>query len=630
MGGISTAIVTYPGALGLGLTSGLGPVSGLITAIVLGFFAAIFGGSKTQISAPAVSMTVVISILVAQEIKISGSLDGAWPVLFLMFLFTGVFQLMLAVVKFGSVIRYIPFSVVSGFMSGTGIIVMLLQLDDLFGVYDGGFSSILDAIMHIDYYLEQTNYASLAIGTSTVFLIVLIQKVKKTLPAALIAMVLLSAITYCINLDIKLLGSVMTEPAFNYSNLNFMSIDNAAIYRIGVAAASLSVLGSLNSLLNSLLADRLTRTVHDSDRELFGQGIGNIMSALFGGIPGSGAAVCTVANINAGGHSRLSGVFNALALLLIFLFASGISAYIPNAVMAGLLIYIGYILVDFKAIKDVFKASKTDAIIMIVVLLLTVFWNMMFAVIIGLVLASLHFMKKMSDVVEFSTNQSKIDRIINQVIESFTDSQDFTEKVLVKSIKGPVFFGFSSRFLRSMRNISEGVKAVVFNLSEVPYMDHSGVKTFIEVVQFLNERGVNVCFTELSNKNYKLLYEAGLIPHMVNEDHVFDSVEECIMWLNVPGHLENDPKLKDQFYVYPAFTPNGDGINDYWVIRKAEDYPEINVEVFDLAGNRVYQSVGYQDPWDGTHKGKLLPSGEYKYVITNRDGLLKGSIYLFR
>ncbi len=629
-GGIAAAIITLPVALGFGLTTGLGPFAGMVSAVILGLLSVIFGGTDTQISSPTGSMTVVVALIVAQEIAIAGSLQAAFPVLVIIFAMTGLIQVLLGLFKFGAIIRYVPFSVVSGFMSGIGIIIIVLQLKDVFGVYDSGFNSVSQVIFHLDYFVSNANWVAVALGLGTVASIIISQKIKKNLPASLIALLGLSTIAYFANLDVKFLGAIAGNSLDGWSKFGFEALNADAAFRIVMAAGSLAFLGSLNTLLTSLVADRLTQSMHDSDKELIGQGIGNFVAGIFGGFPGSGATACTVANIHAGGRNRLSGVISALILLSILLFASNLSSSIPNAVLAGILMHIGFVLIDFKSLKNLIKVRRVDELIMLIVLVLTVFWNLLFAVIIGLVLASIHFMKRMSDVVEQGTNLSKVDKIVVQVIESFTDSTEFSKKVLVKSIKGPVFFGFSSRFLKSMREVSDDVEAVVFNMSEVPYMDHSGVRTFIEVVQFLLERNVNVCFSELNKENHKLFVESDLIPKMVSDDHVFDSVEECIMWLNEPGNLQNNLQARDEFYIHPAFTPNGDGINDYWIIRKVEDYPEIEVLVTDLFENVVYQSIGYGVPWDGTLNGKLLPSGEYKYVVDIKTEVYKGSVYLFR
>jgi SulP family sulfate permease len=403
------------------------------------------------------------------------------------------------------------------------------------------------------------------------------------------------------------------------------------LLRIFLGAVSLALLGSINTLLTSVVADKMTQTVHNSNKELFGQGLGNFVAGLLGGFPGSGATACTVANIQSGGRNKLSGIISSLFLLIILLFGTHIAAEIPHAVLGGILVYIGVVLIDKETLKKISKIPKADNLVMLTVLVLTVFWNLLYAVAIGLVFASFYFMKKMADVVEVDTDKTKVDKIIDQVIESFTDAKGFEKRVLIKSIRGPVFFGFSSRFLLSMRNISKEVEAVIFNMSQVPYMDHSGVRTFMEVVQFLNEQGVNVCFSEVSESNMKLLRGFDLIPQLVDEQHIFDSVEECIMWLNQPGHIENKFAGESELYFPPAFTPNGDGVNDDWNIKNIDRYPDAEVKVFSDGNKLVFESIGYKEPWNGQFNGELLSPGEYKYLIKlTSEQEKEGSVFIFR
>lgn len=361
--------------------------------------------------------------------------------------------------------------------------------------------------------------------------------------------------------------------------------------------------------------------------------MGNFVAGIFGGFPGSGATACTVANIQSGGRNKISAIVSSLFLLMVLLFGTHIAAVIPHAVLGGILVHIGVVLIDKDTIRKMQHIPKADNFVMLSVLVLTVFWNLLYAVIIGLVFASFYFMKKMADVVEVNTQKTKVDKIVDQVIQSFEDRDGFERRVLIKSIQGPIFFGFSSRFLQSMRNVSNQVEAVIFNMSMVPYMDHSGVRTFIEVVQFLNERKVNVCFSELSESNATLFKGLGLIPQMVDENHVFDSVEECIMWMHEPGHIENKLISETELYIPPAFTPNGDGINDDWKIKNIDLYPNAIVKVFNRQKELMFESNGYDQPWNGQINGELVAPGEYKYSIALKDKNEQsrtGSVFIFR
>ncbi len=631
LGGISAGIVTLPVALAYGVASGLGPMAGMYTAVILGYLASIFGGTKTQISCPTGALTVVVALIVAREIQLAGSLEGATPILLMIFVLTGIIQLLLGILKLGMNIRYVPYTVVSAFMSGIGVIIIVLQFKDIFGVYDSQYSSVPSILLNIGYFIQNAHLESLLISLATVAIIFAFPRVSKRVPGSLVALIVITVISTALNLDIKRLGAVDVHLAHFDLVYDEKIFQADVIFRVLLAALSLALLGSINTLLTSVVADKMTSSVHDSNQELLGQGLGNVFAGVFGGFPGSGATACTVANIQSGGRNKISGVVSSTFLLLVLLFGTHIAAEIPHAVLGGILVHIGIVLIDKETLRNMKYIPKADNVIMMTVFVLTVFWNLLYAVIIGLVFASFYFMKKMADVVEVDTQKTKVDKIVDQVIQSFKDTEGFERRVFIKSIRGPIFFGFSSRFLLSMRNIPKQVEAVIFNMSMVPYMDHSGVRTFIEVIQFLKERKVNVCFSELSDANLKILKGLNVIPNMVDEEHLFDSVEECIMWMNEPGHIENEFKDTSELYIPPAFTPNQDGINDDWAIKNIDKYPNATVSVFNLNNELVFHSQGYGEPWTGKQNGVLQPPGEYKYEINLRENeKIEGSVFIFR
>jgi SulP family sulfate permease len=541
--------------------------------------------------------------------------------------------MLLGLFKLGMNIRYVPFTVVSGFMSGIGIIIIILQMQDIFGVYDTGHGTVPQILMNMGHFIANAHWQSLSIATATVLIIFFFPLITKRIPSSLVALITVTTISLFFDLDVKRLGEVDVHLAhfdFNYGQQIF---NPQTMVRIFLAAISLALLGSINTLLTAVVADKMTATMHNSNRELFGQGLGNFVAGIFGGFPGSGATACTVANIQSGGRNKLSGIVSSSFLLLVLLFGTEIAAQIPHAVLGAILIHIGIVLIDKETLKKVNRIPKADNIVMFTVLILTVFWNLLYAVIIGLVFASFYFMKKMADVVEVDTQKTKVDKIVDQVIQSFKDAKGFDRRVLIKTIHGPIFFGFSSRFLVSMRNIPDQVEAVIFNMSMVPYMDHSGVRTITEVIQFLKERNVNICFSELSDSNMKLLKGLNVVPNMVDEDHIFDSVEECIMWMHQPGHIENKLDDPEKLYIPPAFTPNGDGVNDDWNIKNIDKFPKAEVTVYNIQNEVVFSSDGYETKWNGQYHGSLLPPGEYKYQIklnSAEDQILEGTVFMFR
>jgi SulP family sulfate permease len=375
----------------------------------------------------------------------------------------------------------------------------------------------------------------------------------------------------------------------------------------------------------------MTNTHHAPNKELIGQGLGNLVAAFFGGIPGAGATACTVVNIKAGGHSRVSGVINVLFLVLIFLFGGGIVAYIPRAVLGGVLVTIGIIIMDTKALKQIRIIPRMDTVIMLTVVILTVFNELLYAVMIGLAMASIHFMKKMADVVELDSQNANVDRLVDKLFDTFGNSDEFRKNVLVKNIKGPIFFGFASRFLKGM-DAAGDMKAIVFNLGSVPYIDQSGVYTIEKTIRSLRQKDILVVLSELSIENEKLLKGVGIIPELVEERLIFGSVEESVMWLEEPGNLEGE--IDDKQLVIPsAYTPNGDGINDDWELKNIDQYPDCVVKIYDKSTRLVFESKGYQTMWSGEFEGTMLPNDTYSYQIDlygNGKDVREGTVSIFR
>lgn len=629
-GGISAGIVGLPVALAFGAAAGLDPINGLYAAICLGFLAALIGGTSTLISNPTGPMAVVTALIVAGQINIYGSLSAAWPSIVLIFFAAGLMQVLLGFLKVGKYVHYIPYPVISGFMSGIGIIIIFLQLKNFFGV-PLEKNSVTLAIENLGYMVLNANWYDVFLASLTIGIIYIVPRLTKAVPGALVALIVVTGISIIGGFDVRVIGNIPSDlPEFQLGV--FEHIKSVKVINILASAFSLAALGMIDSLLTAVVADQLTKTKHNGDKELVGQGIGNMVSALFGGIPGAGTTPSTVLNIRSGARTRLSGMIHALFLLFILLVAGPVAALIPYSVLAGILITVGVSILDYKAIKHFKLVPKHDNFVMAVVLTLTVFWSLLYAVGIGLVFAALIFMKKMADIVEIESRDTKIDRLVNQLIETFEDSEEFRKQVYVKNLRGPMFFGFASRFVDSVDEIPD-VKAVVFNLSSVNYMDQSGLYTFEEAVMRLVDRGINVCLSEASEEVHELFERVELIPKLIDEKHVFSSVEETIVWLREPGHLDNEFEDDGKLYIPSAYSPNGDGINDEWQLRNIDKYPNCTVKIFDREGIEIFNSVGYKQMWEGYRNGRILPADRYNYEIDlfgDQSEIRKGSVTIFR
>mgnify|MGYP000556526560 FL=1 len=538
-GGLTAGVVALPLALAFGLQSGMGAIAGLYGAIAIGVIAAWFGGTATQISGPTGPMTVVSAVVISSAIEAhGGSLEAALGTIIAIFLLSGVFQILLGIFKIGQYIRYMPYPVVSGFMSGIGVIIIVLQIFPFLGYSSP--KKILDIFSELPSIVNDINLASVSLALATIATIYLFPKMTKLIPSALVALVALTIISTVMGLDVKIIGDIPEGlPALQLSTL--MDVDLASPMLLILPALTLAALGTIDSLLTSIVADNMTKTQHNSNKELIGQGLGNMGAALIGGIPGAGATMRTVVNINSGGKTRLSGVIHGLALLIVLLGAGAYAQLIPLPVLAGILITVGIGIIDYKGIKHIPHVPKTDSIIMLVVLSMTVFVDLLQAVAVGMVLASVLFMKKMSDIVEQKSSTGSVDSFARE--EVWPDEAGISEKVrkqvYIKHFDGPIFFGFVST-LQKMFAALPDVSVVIIRMNQVPYIDQSGIYAIEDAVIALKERGFIVLITGIQEQPKDMLENISLIPNLIPEQHLFKKFELCIAALEA-GEVKPDP-----------------------------------------------------------------------------------------
>ena len=336
-------------------------------------------------------MTVVSAVVIATAIDSHGSLEAALGTIIAIFLLAGILQIGLGVLKIGQYIRYMPYPVVSGFMSGIGVIIIVLQIFPFLG--HASPKNIIDIFAGVPDVIGMTNLAAVALACATIAIIYLFPRITRIIPSALVALIALTVASTLMNLDVHIIGDIPQGlPDLKIGAL--ASVDWFNVSAIFIPALTLAALGTIDSLLTSIVADNMTKTQHNSNKELIGQGLGNIAAAMIGGIPGAGATMRTVVNINSGGKTRLSGVIHGVALLLVLLGAGSYARLIPLPVLAGILITVGIGIIDYKGIKHTTRVPRTDAVIMLVVLTMTVFVDLLQAVAVGMVLASVLFMKK--------------------------------------------------------------------------------------------------------------------------------------------------------------------------------------------------------------------------------------------
>jgi len=526
-GGLTAGVVALPLALAFGLQSGMGAIAGLYGAIAIGMIAAWFGGTPTQISGPTGPMTVVSAVVISSAIEShGGSLEEALGTIIAIFLLSGVFQILLGLFKIGQYIRYMPYPVVSGFMSGIGVIIIVLQIFPFLG--HSSPKKILDIFSQLPSIVNDINMASVGLAFATIVTIYIFPRITKLIPSALVALIALTVVSTLMGLDVKIIGDIPEGlPALQIDSL--AGVDWGSPMLLIIPALTLAALGTIDSLLTSIVADNMTKTHHNSNKELIGQGIGNIGAALIGGIPGAGATMRTVVNINSGGKTRLSGVIHGIALLIVLLGAGAYAKLIPLPVLAGILITVGIGIIDYKGIKHIQHVPRTESIIMLVVLSMTVFVDLLQAVAVGMVLASVLFMKKMSDIVESKSSIGSVASFTKE--EAWNDEADISDDILnlvyIKHFDGPVFFGFTSKLQDTIAALPE-VKVVIIRMRLVPYIDQSGLYAIEDAVAALTEKGVTVLMTGIQEQPKDMLENIGLIPNLVPKEYLFKEFEKCI------------------------------------------------------------------------------------------------------
>ncbi len=475
-GGITAGIVALPLALAFGVASGLGPDAGLYGAIFISFFAALFGGTPTQISGPTAPMTALSTVVIAGIIAANnGNVDEALPAILTVFLLAGVFQIALGGLGLGKYIRYIPYPVVSGFMTAIGLMIIISQFAPALGYsakQDVDFvqkfkpqakevilknilkdeaakegvldledyqktvskgklisqaeilkeaknlaakeaSGVLGSLKTFPRMVQNINWLELLLTLGTIFIIYGFKRITTKIPSSLVALLVVSGIAVGFNLNYMSIEEIPTD--FPMPNLEvFTAFNFSSISPYILTALTLALLGAIDSLLTSVVADNMTKTKHKPNRELMGQGIGNSIASLFGGIPGAGATIRTVVNINAGGKTKLSGMIAGVMLLVVLLGFGSVASKIPQSVLAGILVTVGIGVMDYKGLKAISSLPKdiklgpsklsSEVLIMFTVMGLATFWDLIYAVGIGLVFASLIFMKKTGDLTAQKSN----------------------------------------------------------------------------------------------------------------------------------------------------------------------------------------------------------------------------------
>lgn len=541
-GGVTAAVIALPMALAFGIASGAGAVAGLWSAVLVGFFAALFGGTPTLISEPTGPMTVVMTAVIAS--LTAADPENGLAMAFTVVMMAGVFQIVFGLLRLGKYVTMMPYTVISGFMSGIGIILVILQLAPFLGQASppGGVVGTLSAIPNL---LGNIQPAETALAVLTVAIIWFMPaKFKRVIPPQLVALIAGTVVSLVLlpGVDIRRIGEIpmgfpaMQMPTFMPSQVRLMLVN----------AAVLGMLGCIDALLTSMVADSLTRTEHDSNKELIGQGLGNLASGLFGGIAGAGATMGTVVNIQAGGRTALSGLTRSLVLLVVILGAANLAATIPLAVLAGIALKVGIDIIDWSFLKRAHQVSLKGALIMYLVIALTVLVDLIAAVGIGVFIANILTIERMSSL------QSKSVKTITDSDDAVLLSADekrsldqASGRVLLFCLGGPMIFGVAKAIARE-HNAIKDCDAVVFDLSGVPHLGVTASLAIESAVKEAIEKGRQVFIVGAAGQTKRRLENLKVLS-LLPPHHLFMDRAEALKYAAGAVSPTLDERGNEQF-----------------------------------------------------------------------------------
>lgn len=526
--GITVGVVALPLALAFGITTGIGAAAGLMTAIVAGVVAAIFGGSNVQVSGPTGAMTVVLVPIVARH--------GANAV-FLVSIMAGVLVVAAALFRMGRYLAYVPWPVVEGFTVGIAVIIFLQQVPSALGVPkpEGENTAFVAGRALLDA-LDAGSLVALGLVLLVAALMVLLPKVHRSLPASLIAVAVATVVAQVAELDVARIGALpgsLPTPALPSVSLEVMS-------ELFSAAFAVALLVALESLLSAKVADGMADTGrHDPDRELFGQGLANLASPLFGGMPATGAIARTAVNVRAGARTRVSAIVHALVLVLVVYFAGGLVAEIPLAALAGVLMVTAVRMVEIHNVRSVFRATRSDALVLVLTAAATVVFDLIVAVEIGVAVAAVLALRSMARASTATAEPITSDAAADGEVTTDEEAALLAEHIVAYRIDGALFFGAAQRFLTELTAVSD-VRVVILRLPELQVLDATGAQALGEIVAELERRGVTVLLKGPRPEHLRVLRAVGALDRLAHENHLFDDLGAAIAHAEL--HVARGPR----------------------------------------------------------------------------------------
>ena len=522
MAGIIVGIVALPLAIAFGIASGVSPEKGIITAIVAGFIISFLGGSKVQIGGPTGAFIVIIYGII-QDYGISGLTVAT--------LMAGVLLILLGVFKLGAVIKFIPYPIIVGFTSGIALTIFTTQIADIFGLQFGDEKVPGDFIGKWLLYFKHfdtVNWWNTIVSFASVFIIAITPKFSKKVPGSLVAIVLVTIVVYLMKTFggitcIDTIGDRFTIqsqlPDAVVPDLNWEAIKN-----LFPVAITIAVLGAIESLLSAAVADGVIGDRHDSNTELIAQGVANVVTPIFGGIPATGAIARTMTNINNGGKTPIAGIIHAVVLLLILLLLMPLAQYIPMACLAGVLVIVSYNMSGWRTFKGLMKSPKSDVSVLLITFFLTVIFDLTIAIEWGLVIACVLFMRRVMETTEISVIKDEIDPNKESDIQVNEEHLIVPEGVEVYEINGPYFFGIATKFEEIMANMGDRPKVRIVRMRKVPFIDSTGVHNLTNLCEMSRKENIQIVLSGVNEKVQKVLEKTGFLYTLIGEENICPNI----------------------------------------------------------------------------------------------------------
>lgn len=510
--GIIVAIIALPLSIALAISSGVSPEKGLITAFIAGFCISMFGGSDVQIGGPTGAFVVIICGIIAQY-----GIEG----LIIATLMAGVFLILFGLLKLGNVIKFIPYTITVGFTTGIAVTLLSQQINDLLGMNIQNIpSEFIPKWGAYIFNFSNINWWAALIGGITILISVLWPKINKKIPGSLIALVVTTAIVMIFKLPVNTIGSQFGEISGSIPMPKFYAVDFSTLVKLMSPAFTIAILAAIESLLSAVVADGMTGKKHDSNAELIGQGIANVAVSLFGGIPATGAIARTAANIKNGGRTPMAGVVHAVVLLLIMVLFMPYAKLIPMSTLSGILCVVSYNMAELKSMKMLLKSSKSDAIVMMVTFLLTVIFDLVVAIEIGMIFAMALIIKKLSE----NTTVKVVDY---KHEEAETDLDKYkNKKIMIYEITGPLFFGAATTFLDTLNDINTKIHIVIFDMSKMTVLDATAYDALEKIEKRCRAEHILPMFCGVTEQPMKIISNLGGLEG-IKKEMFFDTIDEA-------------------------------------------------------------------------------------------------------